>query len=523
MTLMGHAMSAGILRLLGWSLLHFVWQGGVLAFGLWLLLAASRKVPAQIRYVLCCGALALMALCPVLTFAYLLATLGDVPKDSAIVVRAYHGLTLHAKAWTLSTSSLPERIADLADRAMPGILATWIVGVFVLLTRAIVGSVALHRLKTQAIDPVSEGLHAVVQRASMRLGVRRAFAFFASRVVSGPMVIGWLKPVVLFPAASLAGLSAEQFEAILLHELAHIRRRDDLVNTIQVAMETLLFYHPAVWWVSRQIRQEREHCCDDIVVAETGSALHYAKALYFLEEQRSTAPQFALSGNGGQLSMRIKRLLTGTQTAGSSGATGWVLTAAVVLLIGGIAASTATFGKAWAQNPGATAVQKTITDAHEIPWEDAVKHLQSRVPPSYPEMAKAAHVSGEVRIALVIGPKGNVEAARVVSGPTMLQQAALDSVIHYNFSPFSEGDVATTVKIIFTLSDGVGGNELSCTYYDNQNVGHPGTCEFHKDAEQKYLCRADDGDRPSQFQVGCKEKLEVQEKLEGSKIEKDQP
>src|SRR5258708_40140426 len=105
--------------------------------------------------------------------------------------------------------------------------------------------------------------------------------------VAAPSVVGWLRPVVLVPASALTGLTAAQLEALLLHELAHVRRHDYLVNLIQTGVETLLFYHPAVWWVSRRIRQERENCCDDLAAQLCGSAVAYPRALAAMEELRS--------------------------------------------------------------------------------------------------------------------------------------------------------------------------------------------------------------------------------------------
>ena len=507
MTFSGIGVISGVLHLLGWSLLHFIWQAAVLALALGAILPAARHASAQFRYAVSCGALALMAICPLLTFAYLASTADDTAFESVIVVRAHAASATPISGWPFTAASLLERLAAAADRAMPWILAAWILGVLVLLARAIVASASVRRLKTEGIDPVSERLTALAQQAATRLGITRGFAFFASHAVTAPMVIGWLKPVVLFPTASLMGLSPEQCEAILLHELAHIRRRDYLVNAVQVAMETLLFYHPAVWWVSQRIRRERELCCDDVVVGATGSPLVYVKALYLLEEQRSSAVQFALGGNGGQLKMRIQRLLTGKPTAGTNGAAGWVLTASLLLLIGGLIASTATLGKAWAQSGSTAPAAEAKKTPHEIPWSEAAKHLQDRTPPKYPETAKAARVSGEVRIALVIGANGDVEAANVVSGPQMLQQAALDSVIHYKFSPFADGDVSSTVKILFTLADDNGKPDLSCTYYDSENKGHAGTCESHEGADPQFYCRQNEGDQPSQVQAGCQEKL----------------
>ena len=130
-----------------------------------------------------------------------------------------------------------------------------------------------------------------------------------SAVAQTPAVIGWIRPVVLLPASALSGLEPGQIEALLAHELAHIRRHDYLVNLLQTAVETLLFYHPAVWWVGRQMRAERENCCDDLAVAVCGDALVYARALTELEQIRIAAPRLAMAANDGSLLNRVRRLL----------------------------------------------------------------------------------------------------------------------------------------------------------------------------------------------------------------------
>ena len=137
-----------------------------------------------------------------------------------------------------------------------------------------------------------------------------------------PTVIGWLKPVVLLPASALAGLAPNQIEAILAHELAHIRRHDYLVNLCRRVVETLLFYHPAVWWLSRRIRAERENCCDDLAVSLCGDPVAYAAALAELEGLRSTTGDLVLAATGGSLLQRVRRLLGAPTHAGR--APGWL-------------------------------------------------------------------------------------------------------------------------------------------------------------------------------------------------------
>ena len=168
---------------------------------------------------------------------------------------------------------------------------------------------AARGMKTGGTEPPLLELQRQFERLRVRLGVRHAVRLLHSAVVQVPTVIGWLRPVVLIPVSCLTGLSAAQIEAVLCHELAHIRRHDYLVSVAQSVVEALLFYHPAVWWVSRQIRRERECCCDELAVAAGGDVLTYARALSYLEERRAFSTAIVLGANGGVLKMRIKRLL----------------------------------------------------------------------------------------------------------------------------------------------------------------------------------------------------------------------
>src|SRR5262249_16695356 len=139
--------------------------------------------------------------------------------------------------------------------------------------------------------------------------VSRRIAVLISEMTESPSVVGWIRPVILLPTATLMGLTPLQLEAILAHEIGHIRRYDYLINMLQMVVETLFFYHPAVWWISRRIRVERELCCDDLAVRFSGNALRYARALTTLEKLRSRVPRVAMASTGGPLLYRIQRLV----------------------------------------------------------------------------------------------------------------------------------------------------------------------------------------------------------------------
>ena len=151
-------------------------------------------------------------------------------------------------------------------------------------------------------------MHKVLERTARRLRLARAVEVLQSTLVKTPVVVGYFRPAVLLPLCVVTGLPEAQLELILAHELAHIRRHDYLVNLLQTLVETLFFYHPAVWWLSRQIRNERENCCDDVAMATVGSRADYGRALLAIEELRATSTALSLASHGGSLLARIRRI-----------------------------------------------------------------------------------------------------------------------------------------------------------------------------------------------------------------------
>jgi TonB family protein len=184
----------------------------------------------------------------------------------------------------------------------------WAAGVFVFALRLGRGWINVAHLRREATPFVDHPVAESAVRIARRLGVRRSVRLLSSARVLVPAVIGWIRPAILLPAAVLAGMPAAHLDAILAHELAHIRRSDFLVNVLQSAAEVLLFYHPAVWWVSRQIRVERELCADDLAVTISGDRVTYAAALTSLESLR-TEPLAIAMVSGDDLLTRVRRLL----------------------------------------------------------------------------------------------------------------------------------------------------------------------------------------------------------------------
>jgi uncharacterized protein (TIGR03435 family) len=192
---------------------------------------------------------------------------------------------------------------------LPWVVAIWLAGAISLWTRLIGGWVVAARMRSTLVRPAPSEWQRTLNQLKARVGVSRPVRLLVSALVQAPAVVGWLRPVVLVPIGALAGLPSEQIEALLIHELAHIRRHDYLVNILQSIAEALLFYHPAVWWVSGHIRTERELCCDDIAVSLSGDVFTYALALAELESSRPAHLHAAIAANGGSLADRIGRLL----------------------------------------------------------------------------------------------------------------------------------------------------------------------------------------------------------------------
>ena len=209
--------------------------------------------------------------------------------------------------------------------------------------RLVGGWVVASRIRSIHVRRAPPEWQEMLRKMGLRIGLARPVRLLVSAIVQVPMVVGWLRPVVLVPVGALGGLPAEHLEALLLHELAHIRRHDYLVNFLQSVAEALLFYHPAVWWVSGHIRVERELCCDDVAVSVSGDALTYVRALAQLESYRPAHIAAAVAASGGSLPDRIARLLGQTRPSVRSGLGPGVFTVAVLLVAAayGLVAQTA--------------------------------------------------------------------------------------------------------------------------------------------------------------------------------------
>ena len=345
METIANIFQAQIVQRLGWTLMHFVWQGLTVGVVLAIVLKLLHKSSANLRYVIACIALVLIVLMPTVTIRMIEPSAEVVtaakspavdfsrvdPGTKATVEMPQIESPLHSQAAVAPRVPLKDRLIAAMKPALPFVVVGWLVGVFGLSLWHLGGWCQLQRLRRQMVKQVAPTLKAKLEQLSDMLGIRQAVGLVESALVQVPTVVGHLKPVILLPASALTGLSIEQIEAVLAHELAHIKRCDYLVNMLQTVVEILGFYHPAVWWVSHRIRLERENCCDDLAVSLCNDRVCYAKALATMEEIRGCQPALAVAASGGNLLMRIRRLL-GKDSA-NEGKLSWLPAVIAILLI----------------------------------------------------------------------------------------------------------------------------------------------------------------------------------------------
>jgi beta-lactamase regulating signal transducer with metallopeptidase domain len=320
------------IRAVAAALLHSLWQGTLVAAVTAVLWWALRRSRPTARYALGCVALALMVGAWAATaWRTAVQLIPAAPARAAVGAPSLGpaGLFDYSPAIrTISRAELEDGRVPLARRLdvrSVRLVPLWLAGVFGLSFRLALSWWLVQRLRRAAHTPVASFVADRVAALAARLRVSRAVHVVQSTAVQVPAVIGWLRPVILLPASALTGLTLPQLDAILAHELAHIRRHDFAVNLLQTAAEVLLFYHPACWWISRRVRAERELCCDDIAVSLCGDRVLYATALADLEALRAE-PTLALAATDGPLLHRVRRLLSSSP----EGSRGPGLTAALV-------------------------------------------------------------------------------------------------------------------------------------------------------------------------------------------------
>ena len=281
---------ADMLFALGGAVLHFLWQGTVIGLIAALLIRGLRQSSGEARYAVALGSSVICLIVFLITFFGLV---NNVPNAGGGLV--------------LTTVLMPS--LNYLENLQSIAALIWGIGVGLLMARFALHWLWSQRLRTRMVaNPDGQWLD-IFDELKTQLSISKSVKMLKSGLAQTPMVVGWISPVVLVPAAAFASLSPEQMRMILAHELMHIRRYDHWVNQFQALVEIILFFHPAIWWLSRQMRIEREYCCDDASLQAVPAPKMLAETLAQLELMRISSPTNSLAANGGSLMDRITRIL----------------------------------------------------------------------------------------------------------------------------------------------------------------------------------------------------------------------
>ncbi|MEO8215520.1 MAG: M56 family metallopeptidase [Acidobacteriota bacterium] len=344
-------ISATLIQALGWTLIHFLWQGAMVVGLTACALELVDKRSARLRYAFGCIGMLLLVAAPLVTFSreyaaaaslpaladYAVPQVLDMAKSGASATversREFIGLIRGSSPAPAAPIDWRGGISEVLSPVLPALVLFWTIGVALLSLRVVRGTVGVWRMRTSHTDALPAIWERRFAALAARMDVKRRMRILQSSLAEVPAVIGVIRPVILIPASALSGLSTEQLEMILAHEIAHVRRLDYLVNLLQTLVETMFFYHPAVWWISNQIRIERENCCDDAALAVCGNPVLYARALAELETLRGNAPAPAIAATGGSLIARIRRVLANDQEETTPAPVAGVAILAVILIV----------------------------------------------------------------------------------------------------------------------------------------------------------------------------------------------
>ena len=397
------------------ALLHSLWQGALAAAAFWIVLR-KRWWNAKVRHDFGCVLLALLPLLAIATFARKLAALShpvaDIPGNLGAAIPLADLSAAHAAA-----STNPGSLAwawPLWANSVVAIL--WLAGSSTLLSRSVIGLWATRRLAAQTTLPLPDDLQTAASQMMRDMDLPRATRVIACAGAVVPYTYGWLAPVVVMPMTAIAGLDATHLQLLLRHELAHVLRRDFVFNALQNAAESLLFYHPLVWWLSARVRAEREAACDEAVLEQGVDKLGYAKALASLESLRHEVPSPALGAHGGDLKMRIRSILhSGPRRSGAS----W----GHLAIVGGLGLAgilvACSFDALEPDSPAETVASASAHTALSIAWlpPDVARH-RSEI-----ERASRAHgVDPNLMALMVLVESGGNPRARSPMGSLGLMQ-----------------------------------------------------------------------------------------------------
>lgn len=338
-------MNSTYIEYIGWTLIHSTWLLLVIGQLFVFADALTRRASAKWRYRLSLCTMLLMATVPAAAMAYVVSTtkvatavspsqfepvsvvvpevspsanlIAQVPETTTVseavdelnVLKAQESNAEQVIAQHQSESaSWFVQVHTAIKSRLSEIVYAWLCGLALFGLRPVIGLRQMSRLRRSGRSQLPTWVEDLGVETAQRFRMR-VVEMSASTLVQVPTVVGFLRPVILLPGSMITGLNAEQLRAVIAHELAHVKRMDTFVRVFQVALETVFFYHPMVWWVSRRMNEEREHCCDDLAIQVTEDRLSYSRMLLTVEELRGTTPSMAVAASGGSLLSRIQRIV----------------------------------------------------------------------------------------------------------------------------------------------------------------------------------------------------------------------
>jgi bla regulator protein BlaR1 len=399
--------AATLVSSVGATLLHFVWQGALIGCATALALIAMRNARPQQRYAVACAGLALCLAWPALALALRLSSGGGAEAGIMLAGQMVAGVPVADPG-----------VLSWLDGKLPLLVMCWAACSAALTLRMGLGLLWIGRIaNTRTCDPQWQ---ARLSSMALRFGVTREVRLRVVDNLASPITAGWWRPVVLVPASLMTGMPPDLLEALLAHEMGHVKRFDYLVNLGQNVVETLLFYHPAVWWISGRIRAEREQIADDLAAGDLGEPRRLARALSELEKIQFSRHHLAQAANGGDLMLRIKRLVRP-----DSQALNWK--AAIPVL--GLAAACI-----------AGCAQLPAAEKAPAPVIPPVADFRTCAKPVWPKQSLRNENTGTVTLGFKISADGLVEDSKVKnsSGFVALDEAAREGIAKCMFRPATQ-------------------------------------------------------------------------------------
>lgn len=436
------------LHRLGLTLAHALWEDALIGLAAWAGLALLRREDARLRYRWACAGLGTMVLAPAATFLALAQGAG-----APATVRAAD-LTV----WASVAPGGAGLAATRLDAFLPWLALLWATGAGLMLLRLGGGLWWLDRVYLRQSRPAPAAWEARLRSLGRRMGIFRPVRLLLSDRAQSPLALGWLRPTVLLPASALLALTPESLEAVLAHELAHLRRSDYLANLLQTLAEALLFFHPAAWWLSRQIREVREHCCDDEAAAILGDPLPLAEGLAALAALRRLPadPEPALAAARGTLMHRITRLFHAHPSEAPA-----LRGLALLLTLAALSGATA-LAAHQARSTGSAPIQDVDLNKVQVTYRPPT--------PAYPAEAKAKGITGTVVVEVVTAADGRVDAARAVEGPEALRPTAVAFAQGWRFAPARQDGKPVRARFRLTMPFRLAGGEAPVRDLDFRQV-----------------------------------------------------